>query len=133
MDTIWIPERIIDKINFNGDGGCWIWLGALRNGYSAVKIFKKVVAVQLYIYELCFGKIPVKVCYTHNEFACHYFNILLTASLVAACVARSLPQSTNGSLPNICANMFSFKLSSLVAWALCQYSPNTWSAIGNGS
>ena len=60
MDTIYIPETVVNRINFNGEKGCWLWLGwKNQDGYGIyILIHNHKVRVHRYIYELLNGKIP---------------------------------------------------------------------------
>lgn len=54
-----IPPRILDKIAFEPNTGCWLWIGALTSeGYANAHIESRTVKVHRYLYERLVGKIP---------------------------------------------------------------------------
>ena len=54
----------IDK---NGDGGCWLWLGALqRDGYAHFNRGGKTVSLHRYMYERLVGPIPEGMDLLHS-------------------------------------------------------------------
>lgn len=56
-------ERFFSKVNKTER--CWEWTAALRNGYGAFKINKKIYSAHRVSWELANGKIPA------NLFVCH--------------------------------------------------------------
>lgn len=63
-----IPQRLLNRINTNGENGCWIWTGPKHDwGYGLDPGAKKGTRrVHRIIYELRFGKVP------SGLFVCHH-------------------------------------------------------------
>lgn len=51
-------ERFWDKVNKQGDGGCWLWTGATANGYGYFRLGCKVVPAHRVAYVWLRGDIP---------------------------------------------------------------------------
>lgn len=58
------PEvRLLRKLEIGND--CWVWTGALRNGYGAIKLPERVEYCHRLAWQLTFGEIP------KGQFVCH--------------------------------------------------------------
>ena len=61
-----MPE-ICSKIDKNGSGGCWNWLGCIGNdGYGRIGLAKKVLLTHRVAYELWIGEIPDDLIIRHK-------------------------------------------------------------------
>lgn len=56
-------DRVMDKVERTT--GCWIFTGALRNGYGAVGIEGKTVYAHRYVYERLVAPIPPRMVIDH--------------------------------------------------------------------
>lgn len=56
-------DRVMDKVERTT--GCWIFTGALRNGYGAVGIEGKTVYAHRYVYEWLVAPIPPRMVIDH--------------------------------------------------------------------
>lgn len=57
-----LPDRILNKIVFDTNGtGCWIWSGALSNGYGSTwggRSVRQAVSVHKFVFETLVGPVP---------------------------------------------------------------------------
>lgn len=58
-----LEERITARVKITGT--CWIWQGALRNGYGAIGIAGKTLYTHRLMYELRIGPIPDDLVIDH--------------------------------------------------------------------
>ena len=68
-----LEERFWSKVNKNGDGGCWIWLGATNTfGYGKFELDYKMVSAHRLSFELFNGPIPKgkNICHTCDRRNC---------------------------------------------------------------
>jgi hypothetical protein len=66
-----MKERLLSKIEKN-EHGCWIWTGAIRNGYGCLKVNRKTIDAHRLSYKVFKG--PIKegllVCHTCDTPSC---------------------------------------------------------------
>lgn len=53
-----LPERIAKKISVDTDSGCWLWAGALSQGYGSVSLDGRSQRAHRVVYKLLAGEIP---------------------------------------------------------------------------
>lgn len=58
--------RFNDKVGARPEGGCWLWVGAPRNGYGAIRHEKKVLSAHIVSYVMHKGPIPPGAIITHD-------------------------------------------------------------------
>lgn len=59
-------DRLMDKVDINGDGGCWVFhKPGRRNGYGALGVEGKTVYAHRYTYERLVGEIPSGMVIDH--------------------------------------------------------------------
>ena len=53
METVALPERFASKVDFDGDGGCWLWLASTQphNGYGRYWDGSRTVMAHRWSYE----------------------------------------------------------------------------------
>jgi hypothetical protein len=60
------PDRFWSKVDRQGPGGCWVWIGRLlRNGYGDYSIGQRHVLAHRHSYELVVGAIPKGLTLDH--------------------------------------------------------------------
>jgi hypothetical protein len=53
-----LPERVVDKIAFDGYSGCWRWVGCIgRKGYGRVRYLGSLKMAHRLVYELLVGPV----------------------------------------------------------------------------
>ena len=98
-DRAALVERLLTKVTFHGDDGCWLWKGDARRGYGRIQVSGRGsprVAVHRVVYKWLVGPIPdgltldhlcrVRACVNpgHLEPVTNRENILRGTSPVAA-------------------------------------------------
>jgi hypothetical protein len=74
-----LQERLQGKYQINNISGCWLWLGAKRNGYGIIRYYGKLIYAHRASYESAYGAIPdgAIVCHKCDEPLCinpgHFF------------------------------------------------------------
>lgn len=72
----YLEERIFNKINFEGEDGCWEWTGSIMRiynkrsggGYGEVRFQRKVRKAHIVVFICCVGPIPHKYQLDHTCF-----------------------------------------------------------------
>jgi len=58
MSLALLPERFLNKIEFEPNSGCWLWIGALTgNGYAKATWERRQRNVHRLVYEMLVGPI----------------------------------------------------------------------------
>lgn len=61
------PQEIISRVEYDTNGGCWLWTGTLTsNEYGSVKIRGKRTGAHRYFYEAFNGPIPDSLLVCHK-------------------------------------------------------------------
>lgn len=58
-------ERVFAQLVEDADTGCWVWQGAVRNGYGVVGMGQAVVYVHRWVYEHLVAPIPAGLVSDH--------------------------------------------------------------------
>lgn len=61
-----LRKRMQTGVSVRSESECWPWLGALRNGYGAIKHEKKVLGSHVVAYVLAHGELPDGTIVTHD-------------------------------------------------------------------
>lgn len=61
-----VHDRFFSRIEFDPNGGCWLWLGSLNYGYGNFSIGYKTVRAHRFSYEMHPGEIPDGLCVCHK-------------------------------------------------------------------
>lgn len=72
--SVGLYDRLMQKIQYNKDNGCWEWTGATRGSkpYGAIKVGSKVMRAHRVTYYLFKGTIPNDkiLCHTCDNYKC---------------------------------------------------------------
>ena len=79
-----LKERLLSKVRKSKDG-CWLWTGALRNGYGCLKVDGVVESAHRLAYKVFVGELAddAYVCATHVMYA--------RASTRSICFSETIP------------------------------------------
>lgn len=62
-----LDQRFWEKVDKNGSGGCWLWIGALDgSGYGSIAVNRIATKAHRYSWELHFGEIPAGLLVCHK-------------------------------------------------------------------
>lgn len=53
-----VAERVYPRLQLDDTTGCWLWTGALRNGYGAVGVGRRVLYVHRWVFEDLITEVP---------------------------------------------------------------------------
>lgn len=60
-----VPERFWSKVDYGADDECWLWTGAIGNGYGRFTIGRKEVRAHRWAYEALVGPVPPSLDIDH--------------------------------------------------------------------
>lgn len=61
-----LEERFWREVWPEPNSGCWLWSGAIRDGYGRFRVGRKKITVHRYAYETLRGPIPVGLIVRHK-------------------------------------------------------------------